>query len=149
MVVLGNENLIAWLEPTGADRVPEAVPRPAKQAAAGIVKRKGQRFSGPADKLSAESGELEYRLVTTDAAAARELAAATTGMHLVDGPVTGQCASGDAIVVRTAVAPLDDLVVRLVQAGIAIRELALVISPLEAAFLALTETQTETQEGDR
>jgi len=106
-------------------------------------------FSGPADKLSAESGELEYRLVTTDASAARELAAATAGMHLVDGPVTGQRASGDAIVVRTAVAPLDDLVVRLVQAGIAIRELALVISPLEAAFLALTETQTETQEGDR
>ena len=106
-------------------------------------------FSGPADKLSAESGELEYRLVTTDAAAARELAAATAGMHLVDGPVTGQRASGDAIVVRTAVAPLDDLVVRLVQAGIAIRELALVISPLEAAFLALTETQAETQEGDR
>jgi ABC-2 type transport system ATP-binding protein len=106
-------------------------------------------FSGPADKLSAESGELEYRLVTTDAAAARELAAATSGMHLVDGPVTGQRASGDAIVVRTAVAPLDDLVVRLVQAGIAIRELALVISPLEAAFLALTETQAETQEGAR
>jgi ABC-2 type transport system ATP-binding protein len=102
-------------------------------------------FSGPADKLSAESGELEYRLVTTEAALARELALATSGLHVVDGPVTGQRASGDAIVVRTAVAPLDDLVVRLVQAGIAVRELALVISPLEAAFLALTETQ----EGDR
>src|SRR5690242_14311166 len=106
-------------------------------------------FSGPADKLGAESGELEYRLVTTDAAAARDLALATTGLQLVDGPVTGQRASGDAIVVRAAVAPLDELVVRLVRAGIAIRELALVISPLEAAFLALTETQAETQEGDR
>src|SRR5215831_13748527 len=66
-------------------------------------------FSGPADKLSAESGVLVYRLATTDAAAARELALATTGLHLVDGPVTGQRASGDAIVVRTAVAPLDEL----------------------------------------
>jgi len=104
-------------------------------------------FSGPVDKLSAESGELEYRLVTTDAAAARELALATPDLHLVDAPSTGRHANGDAIVVRAAVAALDDLVVRLVQARIAVRELALVISPLEAAFLALTET--EKQEGDR
>jgi ABC-2 type transport system ATP-binding protein len=96
-------------------------------------------FSGPADKLSAESGELEYRLVTTDAAAARELALATPGLLVVDGPVTGRRASGDAIVVRAAVEPLDDLVSRVVHAGIAVRELALVVSPLEAAFLALTE----------
>jgi ABC-2 type transport system ATP-binding protein len=102
-------------------------------------------FSGPADKLSAESGELEYRLVTTDAAAARELALATPDLLLVDGPVTGQRASGEAIVVRAAVTAVDELVVRLVQAAIAVRELALVISPLEAAFLALTEKQ----EGDR
>jgi ABC-2 type transport system ATP-binding protein len=104
-------------------------------------------FSGPVDKLSAESGELEYRLVTTDVAAARELALATPDLHLVDAPSTGRHANGDAIVVRAAVAALDDLVVRLVQARIAVRELALVISPLEAAFLALTET--EKQEGDR
>jgi len=102
-------------------------------------------FSGPVDKLSAESGELEYRLVTTDAAAAREHALGTPGAYLVDGPVTDRRASGEAIVVRAAVAALDDLVVRLVHAGIAVRELALVISPLEAAFLALTERQ----EGDR
>src|SRR5882672_6120424 len=40
-------------------------------------------FSGPVDKLSAESGELDYRLVTTDAATARELALATPDLHLV------------------------------------------------------------------
>jgi ABC-2 type transport system ATP-binding protein len=102
-------------------------------------------FSGPADKLSAESGELEYRFVTTDVAATRELALAVPGLHLVDGPVIGRRASGDAIVVRAAVAALDDLVVRVVHAGIAVRELALVISPLEAAFLALTDMG----EGDR
>jgi ABC-2 type transport system ATP-binding protein len=33
---------------------------------------------------------------------------------------------------------VDDLVVRLVAAGIAIRELGPVVPPLEAAFLALT-----------
>ena len=66
-------------------------------------------------------------------------------LHLVDAPVTGLRASGEAIVLRAAVAALDELVVRLVQAGIAVRELALTISPLEAAFLALTDKQ----EGDR
>jgi ABC-2 type transport system ATP-binding protein len=98
-------------------------------------------FSGPTDKLGAETGELEYRLVTTDPAAARELALGTPGVHLVDAAGTGQRARGDTLLVRTAVAPLDDLVVRLVNGGIAVRELALVISPLEAAFLALTDQQ--------
>ena len=44
-------------------------------------------FSGPADKLTVESGELEYRLVTTDVTAVRELALATPGLQLVDVPV--------------------------------------------------------------
>ncbi len=88
-------------------------------------------FSGPLTKLAAESRELDYRLVTSDPPAARELA--------------GQIAVGDGgngagvLVVRALVPDLDELVVRLVQAGIAIRELAPVVSPLEAAFLALTE----------
>ena len=99
-------------------------------------------FSGPVDKLSAESGELDYRLITSDAHAARQLAADMPGLHLVAEPV-GRRAGGNALVVRAAVAALDELVVRLVHAGIAVRELAPVISPLEAAFLALTEQQEE------
>jgi len=102
-------------------------------------------FSGPLDKLGTESDELDYRLVTTDGDAARELALATSGLRLVDGPVVGQPAAGDALVVRTAVAALDDLVVRLVHAGVAVRELAPVISPLEAAFLNLTEQQEDSR----
>src|SRR5437763_218750 len=43
--------------------------------------------------------------------------------------------------VRAPVPALDALVVRLVHAGIAPRELAPVVSPLEAAFLALTEQE--------
>ncbi len=104
-----------------------------------IVSRGRVAFSGPVDKLRAESGEVAYRLVTPDSGAAREAALATPGVHLADGLVAGQRASGDALVVRAAVAALDELVVRLVRAGVAVRELAPVISPLEAAFLALTE----------
>ncbi|MEU2714279.1 ABC transporter ATP-binding protein [Streptomyces sp. NPDC007205] len=94
-------------------------------------------FSGPLSKLAAEHRELDYRLVTSDPQAARRLAAETPGLHLADG--TGGRHGGDALVVRALVPTLDELVVRLVQSGIALRELAPVVSPLEAAFLALTE----------
>src|SRR5262245_44868720 len=96
-------------------------------------------FSGPVDKLRAESGEIAYRLVSSDSGAAREVAAGTPGVHLADDAVATQRARDDALVVGAEVAALDDLVGRLVQAGIALRELAPVTSPLEAAFLALTE----------
>jgi len=68
-------------------------------------------FSGPMAKLAAESGVIDYRVVT---------------------------ASGDETVVR-GVAALDALVARVIGDGGAIRELAPVVPPLEAAFLALTE----------
>jgi ABC-2 type transport system ATP-binding protein len=110
-----------------------------------IVNRGRIAFSGPVDKLRAESGEIDYRLVTADPDAAREVILAAPGLHLADGPVVGQRPSGDALVVRAAVAALDELVVRLVHAGVAVRELAPVISPLESAFLALTDQP----EGDR
>ena len=45
------------------------------------------------------------------------------------------------------VAALDDLVARLVGAGVAVRELAPVIAPLEAAFLALTENEPDRRAG--
>ena len=95
-------------------------------------------FSGPVLKLAAESGELGYRLVTSDPEAARRLAETTPAMVLVPGRPTLSPADAPALVVRGAEASLDDLVVRLVGAGIAIRELAPVVPPLEAAFLALT-----------
>jgi ABC-2 type transport system ATP-binding protein len=91
-------------------------------------------FSGPLAKLAAENRELDYRLLTSDPPAARRLAVDTPGVSVV----------AETLVVRALVPALDELVVRLVQAGIAVRELAPVVSPLEAAFLALTE-----QEGGR
>ncbi|HEY2640020.1 MAG TPA: ABC transporter ATP-binding protein [Streptosporangiaceae bacterium] len=104
-----------------------------------IISRGRVPFSGPIDKLRAESGEVAYRLITTSADAAREAAAATAGVHVADGQAAGQRAGGDALVVRATVAALDELVARLVREGVAVRELVPVISPLEAAFLALTE----------
>jgi len=97
-------------------------------------------FSGPLGKLAAETRELDYRLLTSDAQAARREAADTAGIHVVDSAGARHVA-GEGLVVRALVPALDELVKRLVHAGIAVRELTPVVSPLEAAFLALTEQQ--------
>jgi ABC-2 type transport system ATP-binding protein len=98
-------------------------------------------FSGPLSKLAAENRELDYRLLTSDPQAARRLAVDTAGTRVVDDAAVRHQA--EVFIVRTQVPALDELVVRLVHAGIAVRELAPVVSPLEAAFLALTEQQEE------
>jgi ABC-2 type transport system ATP-binding protein len=88
-------------------------------------------FSGPLTKLAAENRELDYRIITSDAEKSAEIAAATPGVEVVEGT--------EVLVVRAQTAGLDDLVVRLLQQRVAVRELAPVVSPLEAAFLALTD----------
>ena len=92
-------------------------------------------FTGPLAKLAAESGDLDYRVTTADAAAARAVAASVDGLHVVEAD--GRSAV-DALVVRGGTDAMDRLVVALVHAGVALRELAPVVPPLEAAFLALT-----------
>jgi ABC-2 type transport system ATP-binding protein len=102
-------------------------------------------FSGPLGKLAAENRELDYRLITSDPERAYRLAADAPGIHLADDTTGRQ--GGEVLVVRALAPDLDDLVVRLVHEGITLRELAPVVSPLEAAFLALTEQQkTDTQQ---
>ncbi|GGX23615.1 ABC transporter ATP-binding protein [Streptomyces noursei] len=96
-------------------------------------------FSGPSSELAAEERELDYRVRTSDAHAARRLAAETAGIRLVDD--AGARHDAQVLVVRAPVPALDELVVRLVRAGVAVRELSPVVSPLEAAFLALTEPE--------
>jgi ABC-2 type transport system ATP-binding protein len=88
-------------------------------------------FSGPLGKLAAENRELDYRLVTSDPAEARRLA----GEIVVE--------DAEALIVRARTPALDELVARLVRSGIAVRELVPVVSPLEAAFLALTESEQQ------
>ncbi|MFB7915822.1 ABC transporter ATP-binding protein [Streptomyces sp. NPDC056061] len=96
-------------------------------------------FSGPLGELADRGRALDYRMLTSDPEAARRLAAETAGIRVVDD--TGPRPDARALVVHTLVPALDVLVDRLVRAGIALRELAPVVSPLEAAFLALTEPQ--------
>lgn len=96
-------------------------------------------FSGPLSKLADEEQELDYRVRTSDAPAARQLAAETPGIRLVDD--AGVRHDAQVLLVRALVPALDELMVRLVQAGVAVRELSPLVSPLEAAFLALTEPE--------
>lgn len=99
------------------------------------------RFSGPLAKLSSDDQELDYRVRTNDPTAAARIAASIGGVRVTD---TGGDDDGDPLVVRTAQAGLDELVAALVGGGVAVRELAPVTSALEAAFLALTEPDTDT-----
>jgi ABC-2 type transport system ATP-binding protein len=87
-------------------------------------------FSGPLGKLAAGNDELDYRILVSDPPAAAALAAGLDGIHVVDA---------GTLVVRAQPAALDELVAAVVRAGISLRELAPVVSPLEAAYLALTE----------
>ncbi|NUP42410.1 MAG: ABC transporter ATP-binding protein, partial [Streptomyces sp.] len=103
-------------------------------------------FSGPLSKLAAENRELEYRLLTSDPEAAREAAAGVAGVRVVQE--SAEWRGARALVVRAVVPALDELVAAVVTAGVAVRELAPVVSPLEAAFLALTENQDQ-QEAPR
>jgi ABC-2 type transport system ATP-binding protein len=95
-------------------------------------------FSGPVAKLVADTAELDYRLRTSDPAAARRIAAGTPELRILPGETLLDRRDAEALLVRAAVPALDDLVARLVGAGVGVRELAPVVAPLEAAFLALT-----------
>lgn len=100
-------------------------------------------FSGPPQKLAIEGGLLDYRVLTSDGDAARRVAEATPGLRIVNSRNTLGLNDPSALVVRGHESAVDALVVGLVGSGIAIRELAPTIPPLEAAFLALTGADTE------
>ena len=94
-------------------------------------------FTGPLEKLAAESGDLDHRLLTSDPVRARAIASQVPGLRVrtPEGGRPGQ----DALLVGGAVSTVDALVAALVGGGVAVRELAPVVAPLEAAFLALVE----------
>ncbi|MFK4116875.1 ABC transporter ATP-binding protein [Streptomyces longwoodensis] len=122
-------------------------------------------FCGPVGELAAAHGPLDYRLVTSDPPAARRLAAGIPGVRVLDDAgasydtgarretgapddtgepyATGAPRDPGRLVVRAPVPALDALVAALVRSGVAVRELTPVVSPLEAAFLALTEQQRQ------
>jgi ABC-2 type transport system ATP-binding protein len=95
-------------------------------------------------KLADENRKLDYRLLTSDNEAARAIIAEMDAIAVIDD---AQVVPGhEQLVVRALVAALDELVPRLVHANIAVRQLAPVVSPLETAFLALTEQHAEQRE---
>jgi len=104
-------------------------------------------FSGPLAKLAAESAELDYRITAVDPRQALRVAAEADGASVVEQTVAWRGA--EAFVVRARPAALDALMARLAAEGVAVRELAPVVSPLEAAFLALTEQQEAQQRRQR
>ncbi|MEN0014784.1 MAG: ABC transporter ATP-binding protein [Solirubrobacteraceae bacterium] len=99
-------------------------------------------FSGPLDALAERTEALDYRLLTSDPGATRRVAAAVSGVTVLprDEPVRRRN-DADAVLVRAAADALDELVRDRVGAGVGVRELAPVVAPLEASFLALTTPQ--------
>jgi ABC-2 type transport system ATP-binding protein len=100
-------------------------------------------FSGPIGKLAADADELDYRLRASDAGAARRIAGETPGVTVLPDDDLLLRQDAEALLVRASVQALDELVARLVGAGVGVRELAPVVAPLEAAFLALTANAPE------
>ncbi|HWC23156.1 MAG TPA: ATP-binding cassette domain-containing protein [Flexivirga sp.] len=98
-------------------------------------------FTGPLAKLAAENDALDYRLVISDRTKAQRIAATTCGIHL-RGSAEGR-AGGSApnrpLLLSATIPALDGLMIRLAAGDVAVRELTPVLSPLEAAFLKLTD----------
>lgn len=103
-------------------------------------------FSGPISKLGVETDELDYRLSTSDPSAAKRIAEDVPDLRVLPQVDLRQRQDTETLVVRAAVPALDDLVARLIGAGVAVRGLAPVVAPLEAAFLALTGAEYATGE---
>ena len=106
-------------------------------------------FSGPIAELAAGADELDYRLRTSDPAAAVRVAAAIPGVRVLPNDEVYQRRDAGTLLVRAAVPVLDELIARLVGAGVRVRELSPVVPPLEAAFLSLTAAAEPTQDGYR
>lgn len=105
-------------------------------------------FSGPLSDLAADTDERDYRLRTSDPAAARRVVAETPQVTLLPDDDLFRRHDAEALLVRAAMSALDDLVARLVGARVRVRELAPVVAPLEAAFLALTGAPNVPSEGE-
>jgi ABC-2 type transport system ATP-binding protein len=88
-------------------------------------------WEGTADQLRAQAPASAYSLATSDDDSALELAGAQRGVRASRSPQGG-------LAVAVAEARLDPFVLSLGQAGVAIRRLELLVSPLESMFFALT-----------
>jgi ABC-2 type transport system ATP-binding protein len=98
-------------------------------------------FSGPLSKLADESRPVDYRLRTSDPTTTRQISGETSGVTVHPAPAAHP--DPDMLVIRANVPAIDALIPQLVSAGVAVRELTPVTSPLESAFIALTEQSAQ------
>ncbi|MBV9606953.1 MAG: ABC transporter ATP-binding protein [Solirubrobacterales bacterium] len=105
-------------------------------------------FSGPVSELADDTNELDYRLRTSDPDVARRVAAEMPELRVLDDNDLLRRHDAGTLLVRAAAPALDELVARLVGAGVGVRELAPVVAPLEAAFLALTAAAMVSREDE-
>jgi len=97
-------------------------------------------WDGSVSEMRARAGASSYRFATSDDRRARELAAGRAGLTIEGGAADGLTLAAD-------LPALDEFVLALAREGIAVRELARSMNPLEATFFALTEP--DAGQGDR
>ncbi len=96
-----------------------------------VLRRGSIVWEGTAQELHAQSPPSEYALSTSDDAKAIEIAARQQG-------VRAEKARAGGLTLRVPDERLDAYTLALGQAGVAIRRLELLVSPLESMFFALT-----------
>jgi ABC-2 type transport system ATP-binding protein len=89
-------------------------------------------WSGSAARLREEAPGSAYRLQTSDDVRARGLAAQHPGVEVL------HAAEGSELRIAVGNGALDPFVLELGRAGVAVRRLELLLSPLESMFFALT-----------
>ncbi len=99
-----------------------------------IIRRGEVVWDGSADRLRAQAPASGYALRTSDDERALELAERYTGVRV-------STAQGGGLTLRAREGRLDPYTVGLGEAGVSIRRLELLLSPLESMFFALTSDQ--------
>jgi ABC-2 type transport system ATP-binding protein len=105
-----------------------------------VLRRGRVVWTGTADQLRAEAPASAYALTTSDDVRAVEIAGSTPGVQ------AGSSTAG-GLAITAAQGDLDRYVVALGRAGVAVRRLELIISPLESMFFALTAEEVAATHG--
>jgi ABC-2 type transport system ATP-binding protein len=96
-----------------------------------VLRRGRVVWSGSAAQLREQAPGSDYRLHTSDDVRARELAEQHHGIDIIGG-------QGGELRIAVRGATLDEFVLELGRAGVAVRRLELLLSPLESMFQSLT-----------
>jgi ABC-2 type transport system ATP-binding protein len=100
-----------------------------------VLRRGSVVWDGTAEQLRAQAPPSEYSLSTSDDQKALEIATRHDGVRV-------KLAPGDGLELSAPDERLDAYTLALGQAGVAIRRLELLVSPLESMFFALTSDET-------